>query len=203
MKAALALLILYVGTFFMALCDAQQASQAPGPEESASSGQAAKPAAAVALDPAKETDIRSLMELAGSAELLNSAGDRASAQYMERIQVTMGNRERAQALATAFQENFKEHFSTEEMSEELVRLYDKHFTAEEIRGLLKFYGSPVGQKFAAETPKMTEEMQMAVFTRSQSAAKEAWQTLRARNPELGEEPRQPFRGQRPGRRARP
>ena len=196
MKAALALLILYVGTFFVALGDAQPGAQTPGAEESV-------PAAPAAIDPAKEADIRSLMELAGSAELLKSAGERASAQYMEKIQVTMQNRERAQALATAFQESFKEHFSTADMSAELVRRYDKHFTAEEIRGLLKFYGSPLGQKFASETPKMSEEMQMAVLTRSQNAAKEAWQTLRARNPELSEQPRQPFRAQRLGRRARP
>ncbi len=203
MKAALALLILYVGTFFVAMGDAQQGAPAPVAEDSAQSEQAAKPAAPAAADPAKEADIRSLMELAGSAELLKSAGERASAQYMERIELTMKNHERAEALAAAFQKNFQEHFSTAEMSQELVRLYGQHFTAEEIRGLLKFYGSPLGQKFASQTPKMTEEMQMAIFTRSQNAAKEAWQALRARIPELGEEPRQPFRGQRPGRRARP
>src|SRR5260370_31459217 len=71
MKAVLALVIIYVGTFFLVI---QGASQNPVPAvpQSASSGQdnAASPQATRSIDPAKEADIRSLMELVGARDLL-------------------------------------------------------------------------------------------------------------------------------------
>ena len=178
MKAALALLLLYVGTFFMAMGDGRQGA---GAEELAA-GQAARPAA---VDPAKEAEIRALLELAGFTEILKSAGERTSGEYTKKIRATVKDRARAQELSAAFREKFKTHFSAAEMSGELVREYDRDFTAEEIQELLKFYSSPLGQKFVAETPKMAEGMQRAVSARSEGAARETWQGLRAGNAELG------------------
>jgi hypothetical protein len=181
MKAALALLILYVGTFFMAMGDGQQGAAA-GAEELGAAGQAARSAA---VDPAKEADIRALLELAGFTEILKSAGERTSGEYTKKIRATVKDRARAQELSAAFRERFREHFSAAEMSGKLVREYDRNFTAEEIQELLKFYSSPLGQKFGAEMPKMAEGMQRAVSARSESAARETWQALRAGNAELG------------------
>ena len=36
-------------------------------------------------------------------------------------------------------------------------IYDKHFSTEELKDLLKFYGSPTGKKFVANTPLFTQE----------------------------------------------
>ena len=63
---------------------------------------------------------------------------------------------------------------------------DKHFTAAEVKQLLQFYGSPVGQKFATEMPKLTQEAQTAGMALSQQAGREAWQELRQQNPELAQ-----------------
>jgi len=49
-------------------------------------------------------------------------------------------------------------------------IYDKHYTDEEIKGLLQFYGSPLGQKAAAEMPKISKEIQLADRTLSAQAA---------------------------------
>ena len=182
MKVALALIALYVGTFFVV------AGGAPGSAQE----QPEKAAAAVApaaLDPVKEADIRSLLELAGAAELFQDAVEKSAGQYTVKIEMAVQDPSRAQKLSAAFLERYKAHFRTEEMTGELVRLYDKHFSAEEIKALLQFYGSPLGQKFAAEMPGLGQEAQVAGAALSQRAAKEAWQELRAENPELGAGPR--------------
>jgi len=179
MKAALALLILYVGTFFVAMGDGQQG--AAGAEDLGTAGPAAR---AAAVDPAKEADIRALLGFAGFTEILKSAGERTSGEYTKKIRATVKDRARAQELSAAFRETFKDHFSAAEMSGELVREYDRNFTTEEIQELLKFYSSPLGQKFGAEMPKVAEGMQRAVSARSENAARETWQALRAGNAEL-------------------
>jgi len=68
----------------------------------------------------------------------------------------------------------------------LVGIYDKHFSDEEIKGLLEFYGSPLGQKVAAELPGINREVQLATRTASSQAARQAWQDLRAQYPGAGE-----------------
>jgi hypothetical protein len=70
-----------------------------------------------------------------------------------------------------------------------VAIYDKHYTDDEIKTLLQFYGSPLGQKVAAETPKIAREIQAASRTTGARAAKEALQALKAQNPEIGQSAR--------------
>jgi len=193
MKAMLALIALYVVTFFVAVSTTPRSSQAASPDADAPQEQAEKAAPPAKIDAAKEADIRSLMELTGAVDLFQDAVDKAGGQHTQRIEMLVQDPNRAQRLSAAFLERYKAHFSPDEMTDELVRLYDSHFSAAEIRGLLQFYGSPLGQKYAAEMPRLGQEAQAAGITLSQRAAKEAWQDLRAQNPELSAV-------QRPGRR---
>ena len=68
-------------------------------------------------------------------------------------------------------------------------IYDKHFTDDEIKGLLQFYGSPLGQKVAAEMAKINREAQVAVRAASGGAAREALMEAKQQNPEAGQSAR--------------
>ena len=57
-----------------------------------------------------------------------------------------------------------------------------HFSDDEIKGLLQFYGSPLGQKFAAEMPKINMETQAASRAFSTRIAKDVLQDLRKEYP---------------------
>lgn len=57
--------------------------------------------------------------------------------------------------------NFLDEQGMQELSEKMIPIYQRHFTAEEIDGLLKFYRSPLGRKVVAEMPAtMAEGMQI-------------------------------------------
>ena len=79
MKAALALLAIYIGTFLVAI---QGASQNP---VQAAQG-AAQTAAVKAIDPVKEADIRALMELIGARDLVQDGAVGLQAEH-RRLQV--------------------------------------------------------------------------------------------------------------------
>jgi len=68
-------------------------------------------------------------------------------------------------------------------------IYDKHFSEDEIKGLLQFYGSPLGQKVAAEMPKIGRETQAATRAASGKAAKDALAEMKQQNPEIGQSAR--------------
>jgi uncharacterized protein len=188
MKAVLALAIIYVGTFFLAIQGASQNPVSAAPQSTASQDQAS-PAQAKPIDPVKDADIRSLMELIGARDQVQDAVNNSSEQYREKLLVTVPNNDKGQAFVTSFIESYQKKFDVNQMTEQLVTIYDKHYTDDEIKSLLQFYGSPIGQKFAAETPKILHEIQVASRTTGAKAAKEALQALRAQNPEIGQSAR--------------
>jgi len=73
----------------------------------------------------------------------------------------------------------------DKLTDQLVIVYDQHFTHDEIKGLLQFYGSPLGQKVAAEMPRVTRDIQARSRAAGTKAAKEALEAVKAENPEIG------------------
>jgi uncharacterized protein len=188
MKAVLALAIIYVGTFFLAIQGASQNPVSAAPQSTASQDQAT-PAQAKPIDPVKDADIRSLMELIGAHDQVQDAVNNSSEQYREKLLATVPNNDKGQAFVTSFIESYQKKFDVDQMTEQLVTIYDKHYTDDEIKTLLQLYGSPVGQKVAAETPKIAREIQAASRATGAKAAKEALQAMKAQNPEIGQSAR--------------
>ena len=49
--------------------------------------------------------------------------------------------------------DYEKKFDADQVTEQLVVIYDQHYSSEEIKELLQFYGSPLGQRVAAESTK--------------------------------------------------
>jgi uncharacterized protein len=198
MKALVALIVIYIGTFFLVIQgspqNSVQASQSSASAQSNSN-----------IDRVKEADIRSLMELVGAHDMVQDGADNAIQQSREKLLATVPNNQKGQAFVKAFATNYEKKFDTDQVAEQLVGIYDKHFTDEEIKGLLQFYGSPLGQKVAAEMPKINREIQATVRSTSGKAAREALAEVKQQYPEVGQSARlgngqgrfQQRRGQRP------
>lgn len=185
MKAVLALIVIYVGTFLVAIQGASTSPVEASQQTVAQNGQGK------AIDPAKEADIRSLLELTGAKDAIQDAAVAAADQYRQKVMETATNGDRAQAFANAYFGDFQRRFDANAVSEQLVGIYDKHFSDEEIKALLEFYGSPLGQKVAAAMPQISREVQGAMRNAGNQAARQAWQDLRAEYPNAGEPPK-PF-----------
>ena len=198
MKAVLALVIIYVGTFFLAIQGASQNPVSAAPQTPATQ----VPTLANPIDPVKDADIRSLMELIGARDQVQEAIGNSSEQYRERLLATVPNNDKGQAFVNSFVDSYQKKFDVDQLSEQLIAIYDKHYTDDEIKTLLQFYGSPVGQKIAGETPKIAREIQAASHAAGAKAAKDALQALKAQNPEIGQSARlgnAPRRWQQGGR----
>jgi len=190
MKAILALAILYVGTFFLVIQGASQNSAQASPQSAApAQANASSSQTGASIDPAKEADIRSLMELAGARDLVQDGTKTAVEQYREKLLATVPDNEKGQAFVNAFADSYEKKFDVDQVTNQLVTIYDKHYTDEEIKGLLQFYGSPLGQKVAAEMPKIGRETQAAVRFASNKAAREALMEVKQENPEVGQSAR--------------
>jgi uncharacterized protein len=174
MKAVLALIGLYVAMFFLAIQGASPNNAQAAQQHTAQS--------AGAIDPGKEADIRSLMELVGARDAMQEFAAHGADQLRENLLVSVPTNERGQQFVKAFTDTYKAKFDADQATAQLVGIYDQHFTQDEIRGLLQFYGSPLGQKFAAEMPKINQEMQASNRAQSMQLAKGILQDLRKQYP---------------------
>jgi uncharacterized protein len=188
MKAVLALIIIYVGTFFLAIQGASQNPVSAAPQNPTSQEQSSLPTAK-STDPVKDSDLRSLMELIGARDQVQDAVTNSSEQYREKLLATVPNNDKGQAFVTSFIDSYQKRFDVDQLTEQLITIYDKHYTDDEIKTLLQFYGSPIGQKVAAESPKIAREIQAASRATGAKAARDALQALKAQNPEIGQSAR--------------
>ena len=64
-------------------------------------------------------------------------------------------------VPASYWNNFLDEKGMAELTEKMIPIYQRHFSAAEIDGLLKFYRSPLGRKVVAEMPStMAEGMQI-------------------------------------------
>ena len=154
MKAVLALIAIYVATFIIATQGASQNPvQASTPADNVS-------ASSKSIDPVKAADLRSLLEFVGDKEQLKVVANESAAQYRDKLRsgapevLNASSTADRQAQIKAAEVTFKTNFDQQRALQQITGIYDKHFSEEEVKGLLDFFSSPLGQKFAAESPKI-------------------------------------------------
>src|SRR5689334_1013431 len=125
MKAVLALIGLYVAMFLLAIQGASPNNAQAAQQHPAQS--------AGAIDPAKEADIRSLMELVGARDAMQEFATHGADQLRENLLVSIPNNERGQEFVKAFTDGYKAKFDADQATAQLVGIYDQHFTQDEIR----------------------------------------------------------------------
>jgi len=64
-------------------------------------------------------------------------------------------------------------FPIDEMLNDMIPVYQRHFTKSDIDALITFYSSPAGQKFLREMPAVTVETMQAAYPRIQAAVEAA------------------------------
>jgi len=180
MKAVLALIVIYVAMFFIAIQGGapnavQAATQTPAPTPLKTS-----------IDPVKDADIRALLELVGARDQVQDSVHQIAEQYREKLLASVSHNEKGQAFVNTTISEYEKHYDVDRVNEALVALYDKHYTDDEIKGLLQFYGSPLGQKVAAESPKIFREIQETTRSEAAIALKDALQQAKTENPGVGQ-----------------
>jgi hypothetical protein len=95
----------------------------------------------------KETDIRKLLEVSGSSKLGQQILDQMIGQF----------RKSMPDVPQEFWTKFQEQAQMDELVELIIPIYDKHFSDDDIKDLIKFYESPIGRKLMHEMPEIVQE----------------------------------------------
>ncbi|MGC1550581.1 MAG: DUF2059 domain-containing protein [Rhodanobacter sp.] len=64
-------------------------------------------------------------------------------------------------VPTSYWQNYIDADGVKALMERMVPIYQRHFTADDVEGLLKFYRSPLGQKVITQMPQVMSEATLA------------------------------------------
>jgi len=142
------------------------------------------PQASSEIDPQKEARIRELMEVTGAKDLGQQLIAAGMEQFRTSVQDSQPNNPRAKQFVDAFVARFQKHFDPDSLTEHVIPIYNKYLTIDDLKGLLDYYHSPLGQRMLKALPEVTRESQAAGFALGQKAAQETMEELKTDFPEF-------------------
>jgi uncharacterized protein len=167
------------------------AQNAPAGARKAASAQAAAADKAgittqAKIDPAKEADIRKLLELAGTKALVSQTMDSMSKSIKPLLTNSLPPGDYREKLVDLFFAKFTAKAEVQHLLDLAVPVYDKNFSHQEIRSLIEFYQTPLGQKAIATLPKVTAEMQELGRKWGEDLGKQCMVEVLSEHPELAD-----------------
>ncbi len=96
-------------------------------------------------------------------EMMLLSGSEETYQMAIKQMMTMLKQQKSEVPESVWSELEAEFLKTSlnELVDMLTPVYQKHLTIEDIKGLIEFYKSPLGKKFAKKTPLITQESMQA------------------------------------------
>ena len=111
------------------------------------------------VDPAKEKTIRRLIEITGTTKVAQEMMATTSSQMRPLLDKSLPENPHKQEIIDTFIKRFLERATAEGLTSRIVPIYDRHFSQEELEGLIQFYESPLGKHSIEVFPKIVQESQ--------------------------------------------
>ncbi len=163
---------------FLVTAQVSRAQDAPKPPSATGAASPNK------IDPAKEADIRHLLELMGSVSTAQQVMDRMTQSIRPLMASSLPPGDYRDKLIDLFFAKFESKFDAKQIINLAVVRYDQHFSDEEIRGLITFYETPLGKKASKELPALTAELQTDGQQMGQDIGRQSMMEVLQEHPEL-------------------
>jgi len=134
-------------TLFVSLSLFAQQKPATGKTPASSQKHATTSAEPADTEAAKVADIRRLLELTGTRDMVNEMKSSMMEQF----------RRNAAGMPDAMLNEMMAELKAEDLLESMIPVYSKHFTGPDIKQLIAFYQSPFGKKVLREMPQIITE----------------------------------------------
>jgi uncharacterized protein len=149
-------------------------------------GPSAAPPQSSKIDPAKEADIRRLLDIAGTGALATQMMDSMTQSIRPLMIQALPPGDYRDKLIGFFFEKFRVKADVQQLIALAVPSYDKYFSHEEIKDLIQFYQTPLGQKALTTLPKLMGELQSQGKAWGEQLGGECMREVLAEHPELAQ-----------------
>jgi hypothetical protein len=136
------------------------------------------------IDPAKEADIRRLLEVSGAKKLVTQTMASMTTSVRPVLSNSLPPGEYREKLIDLFFAKFQSKADSAQLLDLAVPLYDKYFSQDEIKGLIRFYETPLGQKSLSVVPQLMGEMSEIGRKWGEQAGRDSMQEVLTEHPEM-------------------
>lgn len=157
----------------------------PGENQPAAAGSSTSSVSA-GVDPAKEADIRRLLEITGAKSLTSQI----MASMKDNLKPVLTNSlppgDYRATLIDLFFDKFMARADAEfpKLLDAAVPIYDKYLSADDIKGMIQFYQTPLGQKTLSVLPQITAAMQGEGEKLGERIGRESMMEVLSEHPDL-------------------
>lgn len=187
-RTALAVASLLIAGSVRAQTQSQHAATAnpPAPQQAAPASGSSAAAASSGIDPAKEADIRQLLEVTGAKSLMLQVMSTMEKNLKPALAGSLPPGDYRAKLIDLFFEKFMARASVEmpKLVDAAIPVYDKYLSDEDIKGLIQFYKTPLGKKTLSVLPQITGEMQAQGEKLGERIGREGMMEVLSDNPDL-------------------
>ena len=163
----------------------------------AGSNAAAATAERTNIDPAKEADIRRLLDLMGTKGIAQQVMDAMARNLKPMMVNSLPPGDYRDKLVDLFFQKFRSKADTQQLIEMAIPSYDKYLSDDEIKGLIAFYQTPLGRKALEVLPKLGVELQSQGTNWGQDLGRQCMMEVLSENPDLAQALAAASRGARP------
>jgi hypothetical protein len=178
-----------------------QNGKSPSPQEQSApaSGSNSASVGQPKIDPAKEADIHRLLDLAGTQAAMTQVMGQMEKNIKPLLMNSLPPGDYREKLIDLFFDKFQDHSkaSLPQLLDSAVPLYDKYFSHEDIKGLIEFYKTPLGQKATTALPKLSMELQGEGMKLGEKLGRQSMLEVLAEHPELQKAMEEAVKGARP------
>ena len=168
-----------------------QSAQPAGSNAPAAAGERPK------IDPAKEADIRRLLDLTGAKAIAQQVMDAMAKNLKPMMVSSLPPGDYRDKLVELFFQKFQSKADTQQLIEMAIPSYDKYLSDDEIKGLIAFYQTPLGHKALEVLPKLGVELQSQGAKWGQDLGRQCMLEVLSENPDLGQALAAASKGARP------
>jgi len=163
-----------------------KANQGPSPQRVPVSDSSSDLSRQLTIDPAKEADIHRLLELSETRAAMTQVMDTMEKNMGPWVTGSLPAGDYRDKLVDLFLEKYHDHVKAEIqlLVDAAVPLYDKYFSHEDIKGLIQFYKTPVGQKAVSVLPILWMEIQAQGMRMGGKLADQCIAEVLAEHPDL-------------------
>lgn len=136
------------------------------------------------INPAKAADIQRLLELTGMRAIMAQTVSSMEENLKPAIVDSLPPGDYRGKLSDLFFEKFNSRLDVQRLIDMAASAYDKYLSDDDIKGLIQFYQTPLGQKTLTVLPQLTAELQADGMKLGQDVGQESMSEVLAEHPDL-------------------
>jgi len=155
-------------------------SDQPNPSVAA----AARANAAPKVDPAKEADIRRLLQITGASAMATQSMDDMEKNIKPLVANALPPGDYRDKLVDLFFEKFRSNRDPSALINLVIPVYDKYLSDQDVQDLIQVYQTPMGKKLLSVMPKVMAESQAAGVQWGERVGRQSMLDVLSEHPEL-------------------